>query len=157
MPDEWSALSSMPGSTRRIRRDASRASAWTAAGYFASSLPAAGEEELVAIGILEHREAAPGLFLRRRDELDAARDQFLIRLIDVVGGERAVEHHARLQALLVEHEQHQAGVGRADAQLDPALLVVERLIREHLEADLLGPELERARLVVGRDADELHV
>jgi hypothetical protein len=59
--------------------------------------------------------------------------------------------------LFVEHEEDEPGLGRSDPKLDPALLVVERLIGEHAEADALGPEFQRAILIARRDADELHM
>jgi hypothetical protein len=53
-------------------------------------------------------------------------------------------------------EQHQARLCSGDAELDPALTLAHRLVGRDLQADLLGPELERLVLVAHRDADELH-
>ena len=52
-------------------------------------------------------------------------------------------------------EPHDVRVAALDAQLDPALMLVERLIRVDDEAHLLGPKRERAGLIARRDAGEL--
>ncbi len=118
---------------------------------------ARAQDELVAVGIAEGRERAPGLLLRRRVELDAALAQLAVGGLDVVASEGAVEEAADPLLLAVGREQHEAGVAAADLQLDPALRLAERLVGHQSEADLLGPEFERPVLVAGRDADELDV
>src|SRR5206468_8263686 len=52
-------------------------------------------------------------------------------------------------------EQGDPGAGSADAQLDPALIVIERLIGDDSKSQFRGVELQRALLVCHRDADEL--
>src|SRR5262249_5354797 len=89
--------------------------------------------------------------------LDAARGELLVGALDIVARQRAVERAAGLQPVLAEIEQHDARVGRPDAQLDPALRVVERLVGEHAEAERFGPELDGAVLIARGDADELHM
>src|SRR5262245_22889627 len=116
-----------------------------------------GQHELIPIGILEHSELAPRLLLRTRHELDAAGAQLAIGCRHVVASERAVEERADAALVAFGREQHDARRGVGDAQLDPALLVVEWLIGRDLEAELLGVELERARLVASRDAYELEL
>src|SRR5262245_59003123 len=75
------------------------------------------DHEGVAVEVFEDGEHAPRLFGRRRDELDAYVDHFLIGFLDVVARQRAIELPAGLQA--VAHvEQDEACVGRSDAQLD---------------------------------------
>ena len=98
----------------------------------------------IAIRILEDRRRAPVFLPRRTDEFDAARDELLVRLLDVV----AVERHRRKAAdailVLLRREEHDVRVAPLDAELDPALVLVERLIRVDDETHLLRPKRERA-------------
>src|SRR5262249_43201201 len=61
---------------------------------------------------------------------------------------------ARLQ-LVAEPEQHDARIRPRDAQLQPALLVVERLVGQQPEAQHLRVEGQSTILVRHRNADEL--
>src|SRR5687767_8811194 len=122
-----------------------------------TTFSARAQPELIAIRIAEGRKRAPMLLLRRGIEGDAARRQLAVRRLDVVAGERAVEEAADPVLLPVGREQDEAGRAVADGELDPALGVAERLVRHQGEADLPGPEFQRAVLVAGRDADELDV
>src|SRR5262249_37294280 len=90
-------------------------------------------------------------------ELHAARSQLAVGRFHVVAGEGAVEEGADARLMTLGREQHHRGLRVRDAQLDPALLVVEGLVGGDLEAELLGVELQRAALVRGRDADEFDV
>jgi hypothetical protein len=62
--------------------------------------------------------------------------------------------HGRSCVILRQHEPRVRGT---DAQLDPPLAAIERLIGEDAEAHAPGPEGERAILIGGGDADELDV
>ena len=52
-------------------------------------------------------------------------------------------------------EEDDPGLGFRDAQLEPALFLVERLIGDDGEPELVRIEIERAVLIGHRDADEL--
>src|SRR5262249_50482939 len=106
--------------------------------------------------ILENREGAPRLLLRRLDELDPLRLQLLVGLLHVVARERPVEERADALFVPIGGEEDDAGLRRADAELDPALLA-HRLVGDDLEAELLGVEGYGGLLVAGRDAHELEM
>src|SRR5262249_46925828 len=115
------------------------------------------DQELVALGIEEDRERAPRLLLRRRHELDALVAQLGVGPLEVVDREREVDLLADHVLVLVGCEQYELGLGIGDLELDPALIIAERLIGEHREAEPLGVELEGALLVGARDADKTDV
>src|SRR6185295_9516243 len=173
----WPSMSAMPASrlppigagwrtkrnsTAGMNRNRSRPAPWakrrdggrSERGTRPLSLTRRGEDEPVALRIAEHREVAPGLALGRPLERDAARGELLVGRLDVVATQRAVEEAADAVLVALRREQHEAGVRRADPQLDPALLVVERLVGDHFETELLGVERERGVLVAHGDADE---
>src|SRR3569833_480590 len=116
----------------------------------------ARQHEAVAVRIVEDRESAPGLFLGRPAEFDAALRQLAIAVLDVVAGERAVEEGADAILMAVRGEQHHTGLRAGDTELDPALLA-HRLVGHYPEPHLPGPEGQRAVLVAGRDADEFEL
>ena len=89
------------------------------------------------------------------DELDALGRELVEGPLDVVAGQRAGKGRP-WPGTVVGREQHETGVGRADAELDPALRS-ERLIGVNLESEPFGVERERAILIGGGDADELDV
>src|SRR3569833_3104133 len=116
-----------------------------------------GQDEHVAVRILELRERAPGLPARPFDDLDALLLQLPHRGLDVVARERAVEEGADAILVARRREAHEAGRRVRDAQLDPALARPHRLVGGDREAELAGIEGEGAFLVADRDADELEV
>jgi translocation and assembly module TamB len=120
-----------------------------------ANLPAR-HDELVPVGIAEPRKSPPGLFLRRTVELDAALAQLAIAVVDIVAGEGAVEEAADPVLMPVGREQHHAGLGARNAQLDPALGLAHRLVGHDAEAHLRRPEIKCAVLVRCGDAHELH-
>ena len=83
------------------------------------------------------------------------RFQFLVRPADVSGPERQIAERANTSLVLVRREQHDGSLRARYAQLDPALLIVERLIGQDAEAQLLRVELERPILVGHWNAGEL--
>src|SRR6185437_1698463 len=119
----------------------------------------ASQHELVAFRILHDDEAAPGLFLGRAFEFDAAFAELAPGRLDVVAADRAVHSRAHPALLAVHGEEHDAGFRLADAQLDPALFRARShlLVGGDLEAELLGVKLERAALVGNRDRHEFEL
>src|SRR5262245_36038564 len=103
--------------------------------------------ERVSVGVLEHRRRPPVGLLRRAKEFDAARRELLVRLLDVVGVEGEMREPADVALVLLGRKEHQTSVTPLDPELDPALMLVERLIGVNEEPDLLGPEGERAILI----------
>src|SRR5262249_61475017 len=88
-------------------------------------------------------------------EPHALRRQLLVRLLDVVARERAVEEGADALFVPVGREEDDARLRGADAELDPALRLAHGLVGDDLEAQLLRVEGDRGVLVAGGDADEL--
>jgi hypothetical protein len=73
----------------------------------------------------------------------------------IIGYEGDVHHAADHLLLPGRGKEHHFRLRAGDAQLDPALSVVVRTVRDHAHAELLRVELERAVLIANRDADEL--
>src|SRR4051812_39838135 len=113
------------------------------------------DDERVAVRILEECRRAPGLLLRRLRELDAARHELLVRLLDVVGAERDVAEGADAVLLPRRTEERDTGLRAWDLQLDPAEAGAHGLIGHDLEPHLLGPEGESTILITNGDGDEL--
>jgi hypothetical protein len=82
-----------------------------------------------------------------RNELDTALDKLFVGLFNIRACKRTIERHPWLKSLFVELEYDEMRFRRADTQLDPTLVIVERLVCVDLEADLLRPELNRAFLL----------
>ena len=96
-------------------------------------------------------------FLWRALEFHSASFQFLVRFLQVIAGIGHVHKRADAVFLLVAGEQHDARVCLWNAQLDPALFIVEWLIGDNGEAQFLGVKIEGAILVRHRDTDKLNL
>ena len=70
--------------------------------------PRGGQDELIAVGILEDREFAPGLFFRRLVEFDAPRLELPVGSIDIIAGECAVEKRADPALMAFWGKEHHA-------------------------------------------------
>lgn len=92
------------------------------------------------------------MLLRRALELHAARFVLFVGLLDVVAGKRKAREGADAIFLSIGGEEDEARLGIGNTQLDPALFTVEWFVRDNGEAQLLGVEVERAVLVLYRDA-----
>src|SRR5262249_23189073 len=75
--------------------------------------------------------------------------------LELVADEAAVKTAADEVRVAVGREQHEARRRVADTELDPALLVVVRLIRVDAEAELLGEEAQRGVLIANGNGGEL--
>src|SRR5579871_2921946 len=116
---------------------------------------ATGDDKLVAVGVFENGECAPGLGLRVHGEFYAPGLQLLDGGLHVIApeGERLESADAILVAL--GREQRQERVGAGNFQFDPALLAVKRLVGGDFEAEFLGGKLQRRVLVPDRNACHL--
>ena len=112
------------------------------------------KNEPVSFAVLEHRVGAPWLLLWGPFEFYAALFQFLIRLIDVVARVRHVHERADPFFISLWRKQHKARFRFRNSQLDPALLIIERLIGDNREPELVRVKIERAVLVGYGNADE---
>src|SRR6185436_1607991 len=115
------------------------------------------DDELIAVRIFHDGKRPPRLLLRLRHELDPALAQLAVSRCDVVAGERAGEEAADAILVPFGSEQHDPRLRIADAQLDPALLLVELLVGDDAKTELLRVELQGARLVADGNARELEV
>jgi len=66
-----------------------------------------------------------------------------VGFLDVVAGEREARELADARLVALGGEEDEARLGLRDAQLDPALFAVERLVGDDGEAEFLGVEIER--------------
>src|SRR5262249_41069863 len=101
--------------------------------------------------ILKCCRSAPVLGHGLHGDLYALGLQVAHRGLDIVRPIADVHLRARLHAV-IELEQHQARFRSRDAQLDPALLLVERLVRQDAETQLFRVERYGLVLVLDRDA-----
>ncbi len=90
-------------------------------------------------------------------ERDAARVVFGVGLLDVVAREREPGEVADAIFMAGRREEDDAGFGCGNAQFDPALFAVERLVGGNREAEFLSVEFEGAVLIADGDAGELEL
>jgi len=90
--------------------------------------------KLVAIRILEDRERSPRLLFRLGGESNPARAELPVGGADVVTGKGAIEKRADPILMPLGREEHHARWRVGDPQFDPALLLIETLIRRDFEA-----------------------
>ena len=94
---------------------------------------------MVAVGILQGDEGAPGHFLGRGAEIDAALQEFLVSFFDVFAPEREMRKSTDVAFVFFGSEEDDPGFRAGNSQLDPALLA-EGLVGEDVEAELFGVE-----------------
>src|SRR5262249_10322772 len=111
--------------------------------------------ELIAVGIGDDRRGAPVGLLRLLHERHTLLRELLAGRHHVVGKERDPGEGPDPVLVRIGREELDPGPAPPDAQLDPALVVVEGLVRDHAKAELLGVEVERPLLIRDRHADEL--
>src|ERR1700683_132268 len=111
--------------------------------------------ESVPVNVLKRGRRAPLFALRLHDELHAFRFQFARRRLHVVLPESDVHLAAGLRTLAEFKEDHPR-VRPRYAQLDPALLLAERLVCEQAKAEFFGVKRESAILIADGDTCELH-
>src|SRR4029079_10721554 len=101
------------------------------------------EDEAIAFAVLEHRVGAPRLFFRWSFKIHPALLELLVSLIDVLAGVRHRHEGADALFLALSRKKHDPRVRLWDAQLDPALLFIKRLIGDDREPEFLGVEIQR--------------
>src|SRR5580693_921445 len=111
------------------------------------------EDEGVAINVFECGGGAPVFTFRLHDELHAFTLQLARGGFDVVRPESDVHLAAGLETL-AEFEKDDARLRAGDAELDPTLLLAERLVGDQAKAELFGVEREGAILIGDGDASE---
>jgi len=108
----------------------------------------------MSLKIFEDRGGAVRLPLRLQDKLHALGFQLARRGLDVVAPESDVQLSARPE-LVAKLKQHHPRIGPGNAEFQPALLFVERLIREQAEAQNIRVKGQRPVLIGHRDTDKL--
>ena len=96
-------------------------------------------------------------FFRRVLKLNPALFQFFVGLLQIVAGVGHVHERANPALVLNGGEQNNARFRFRNAQLDPALLIVERLVGDDGESQFLGVKIERPILIRHRDTDKFYL
>src|SRR3954453_6559153 len=109
----------------------------------------------VAIAVSEDGGGTPVSLLWFRHELHTLGFQLANGPLDIVCPESDIHLCARLQPIL-KVEEYDPGFRSRDAKFNPALFLVEGLIRQEPKAKLLGIESQCPVLVGNWNASELH-
>lgn len=124
------------------------------AGWFPPRSLRSTDYERVALAVLGDDIRAPRLFLRWSRELDSARLVEFVCLLNIVRREGKSRELADAILVLVGCKKDNARLGLWNPQLNPALLVVKRLVRHNGESKFFRVEVECTILVPHRDARE---
>src|SRR6185312_9578395 len=143
-------LQAVRRASRAHRQIGSSECAAKALALLQNSSSSGSQDKSVSVRILKDGGRAPRLTFRFGDKFHAFGFQLSRSAFHIIRPESEVHLRAGLQTV-IELEQHHACFSSVNAELNPALLVAERLVRENTEAKLLGIKGNGAVLVRDRD------
>jgi hypothetical protein len=115
------------------------------------------KDELIVFAVPEFGECSPRLLFWRTIENDASLFKFLIGLFDLRGGKDDGRKGPNPIFLSFHSVQNNPCFCFRDAQLDPSLFFIERLVGDDGETELLCVKIKRAILIAHRDGNEFDV